>query len=317
MSTTETTRGSALASLRRHWIPALLITVLATLCGIGLAMMRPTSYTGETRLAIGKGEMSALNIPGYPTASKEMAANYSRWVTDQGVSGIKPPAGTSALSASPIPESSIIRIEAKADDPDTAVKASQIAADALQNEVNKARTENDPATVLKEIVAKSPALAKAQAGAAGTLAKYNRDLGNNASAAVIAADLEEFARTDTVRAQLQAEQDARLDKYRRLVSQDSTEADLRTIGQGAQLVGNDRNSSLQRGALIGFAGGGLLSLLLTSWLDRRRGRRAEAAAACSSPAAERPAAPTATPGAQPEGRSPEYAVAHADRSHGA
>lgn len=266
--------GSALTSLRRHWVPALLITILATLTGAGLAMTRPTIYTGETRLAIGKGEMSALNIPGYPTAAKEMASNYSRWVTDQGVSGIKPPDGVTSLAASPIPESSIIRIEAMAGDPTVAVKASQVAADALVAEVNKARAENDPAETMKEIVAHAPALSRAQAGAAGNLGKYNRDLSNNAAPEVIATDLDEFAKTDTVRAQLQAEQDARLDRYRRLISQSSTEADLRPIGQGAQLVGNDRNSTLQRGALLGCGTGALLALVVAAGLNRRSRRDA-------------------------------------------
>lgn len=273
MSTTDTDQGSALTALRHHWFAALLITLLVTILGIGAATTRPVVYTGETRLAIGKGAMSALNIPGYPTAAKEMASNYSRWVTDQGTSGIKPPPGTISLSASPIPESSILRIEAKATDPEVATAASQAAADALMAEVNKVRAENNPAEVMKDIVAHAPDLSKAQAGAAGNLGKYNRDLANKASAEVIAADLEEFAKTDTVRAQLQAEQDARLDKYRRLVSQNSTEADLRSTGQGAQIVGNDRSSTLQRGAMLGFGAGALLALLIASGLDRRRRRR--------------------------------------------
>lgn len=288
MPTTDSAPASPLGSLRRHWLSALLTVVLAAILGIGAALTRPTTYTGEARLAIGKGAMSALNIPGYPTAAKEMAANYSRWVTDQGVSGIKPPEGTSSLAASPIPESSIIRIEAKATKPDVAVTASQLAADSLVKEVNKARSENDPAEVMKDIVAHAPDLSKAQAGAAGNLGKYNRDLANSASAAVIAADLEEYAKTDTVRAQLQAEQDARLDKYRRLVSQNSTEADLRPIGQGAQIVGNDRSGTLQRGAMLGLGAGALFALLITSWLDRRR---PEPAGAHRAPAGTAPPAP--------------------------
>ncbi|WP_116112813.1 hypothetical protein [Austwickia chelonae] len=274
MSTLTADHGSsALTSLRRHWIPAILLTFLTTLIGGGTALVRPTTYTGETRLAIGHGEMSALNIPGYPTAAKEMASNYSRWVTDQGVAGLKTPPEVSSLSASPIPESSIIRIEAKGRDADAAVRASQQAADALTAEVNKSRAENDPAEVMKEIVAKAPALSKAQAGAAGSLAKYNRDLGAERPAAVIQADLEVFAQVDTVRAQLQAEQDARLDKYRRLVSQRSTSADLRPIGQGARLVGNDRSSRLQRGALLGAGVGMVLALGVAVLLDRRSHRQ--------------------------------------------
>lgn len=285
MPTTDNGSGSALAALRRHWLVAALAVLLLTLAGVAVGLTRPITYTGETRLAVGKGEMSALNIPGYPTAAKEMASNYSRWVTDQGVSGIKPPAGTISLSASPIPESSVIRIEATSTDPDTAVKASQTAADALVAEVAKARAENDPAEIMKDIVAHAPDLSKAQAGAGGNLAQYNRDLGNKASADVLAADLEAYAKADTARAQLQAEQDARLDRYRRVVSQSSTEADLVPIGQGAQIVSNDRNSTVQRTAMLGFGAGVLLALLVAALLDRRRRastRAAEAAQAAGA-----------------------------------
>ncbi|MBW3084574.1 hypothetical protein KEM60_00762 [Austwickia sp. TVS 96-490-7B] len=271
-TTTAAQRSTALQSLRHHGVLAVLVTVLSTVVGTGVAVTRPDVYTGETRLAIGKGEMSALNIPGYPSAAKEMASNYSRWVTDQGVSGLRPPAGVSSLVASPIPDSSIIRIEAKADSAETAVKASQQAADALVAEVAKGRRENDPKEILKEIVAHAPELSKVNAGAAGTLAKYNRDLGEGKSDQVIAADLEAYAKVDTERARLQVEQDARLERYRRLVSTSSTEADLRTIGQGARLVGDNRASRLQRGALIGVAGGMVISLCLAVYLDRRRRR---------------------------------------------
>ncbi len=273
MTSTDDHRISALTALRRHWMVAALIVLIATLVGAGVALLRPTTYTAETRLAIGRGEMSSLNIPGYPTAAKDMASNYARWVTDQGVAGLRTPEGVTSLAASPIPDSSVLRIEAKSADPDQAVKASQMAADALMAEVAKARKENDPESVLKDITDHEPELSRLNAGAGGTLAKYQRDLVAEKPADVIAADLEEYAKVEAARARLQVQQDARKDRYRRLVSTASQEADLRSTGQEARVSANDRNSRIQRGAMLGFGAGALVALVLATVLERQRSAR--------------------------------------------
>lgn len=287
---------SALTALRRRWLVATLMTLIGAGLGIGYASTRPTTYTGETRLGIGHGEMSALNIPGYPTASRDLASNYARWVTDQGVAGVAAPDGVYSLIASPLPDSSVIRVEAKAGSADLAVKGSEVAAQALVNEVNKVKAENDPAKILAEITANAQALSRAQGATNGALGKYNRELASTvATPDTIAAALDEYVKNDSTRAKLQVEQDGRLDRYRRLVSTRSTEAELLQVS-APRLSGDDRSSRLQRYGLLGIGAGGLLALLAATGLERRaatsgRGRRSARSkeSSVSGPADQSPA----------------------------
>lgn len=261
---------SAMEALRRHRVAAVLVTILFTLLGVGVAVARPVTYTGEMRLAVGQGEMSALNIPGYPSATRDMASNYSRWVTDQGVAGMTLPDGVLTLAASPMPGSSVIRIEATSHDADQARAAAQDAAEALTSEVARARAENDPAAILREIVAHAPELSRANAGTSGTLNRYNRNLANNAPEAVVAQDLEEYAATDTNRSMLQVQQDARMERYRRIVSTRSTEAQLFRVTPEGEVTGNDRMRNVQRLGMIGFGVGLLVSVVGAAAVERRR-----------------------------------------------
>ncbi len=266
---------SAWEALGRHRRSAAATTLVGALLGALVALMQPTTYTGEYRLAVGQGEMSALNIPGYPTATKDLASNYSRWVTDHGVAGMRLPEGVTSLTASPLPDSSVVRIEATAEDPDTATAGAKSAADALSAEVNRARSENDPAVLLAEIESHAPEVSRAQAGAAGTLARYNRDVVNNAPAEVIAADLEAHVQTDSLKARLEVQQDARKERYRRLVSTRTTEAQLFPVWDAPYLSGSDNVQRIQRAGLIGGGLGLVLAATgAAAWERRRRGNRA-------------------------------------------
>ncbi len=261
---------SALEALSRHRRAATAVTLLGALLGVLIALTQPTTYTAEYRLAVGQGEMSALNIPGYPTATKDLASNYSRWVTDHGVAGMSLPDGVSSLTASPLPDSSVVRIEAAAKEPEAATAGAKAAADALTAEVNRARAENDPAVLLAEIESHAPQLSRAQAGAAGTLAKYNRDVVNNAPPEVIAADLEAHAQTDAHKAALEVQQDARKERYRRLISTRTTEAQLFPVWDTAYLSGSDRVQRTQRWGLIGAGLGLVIAVAGSGAVERRR-----------------------------------------------
>ena len=112
MSPTEVpSGGSALRSLRRYWIAAVLLTLLTSAAGVSIALNRPPTYTAEARLAVGPDSNSAYSIAGFPTAARDLAANYARWVQNNATSGTWAPEGVSSVTASPIPESGVIRIE--------------------------------------------------------------------------------------------------------------------------------------------------------------------------------------------------------------
>ena len=104
-----------MVALRRHkWLTALLV-LIGIAGGIGLAMVRPTIYTAETRLAVAGGNLTAEAVPGFALASQQMAANYARYVDnaeEQGALesklGVRPQTVTEVV-ASPIPNSNVLQ----------------------------------------------------------------------------------------------------------------------------------------------------------------------------------------------------------------
>lgn len=268
--TQRPTSALTLAGVRRNWPVVVALLVLGALVGIGSTLVRPATYTGEVRLAVGNGEMSSLNIPGFPTASAQMASNYARWVTRQQVAGVNLPEGTLSLAASPLPESNVLRVEATSHDPDVAVRAAAAAAEGLAAEVNKVATGNDPEVLLGQIRAANAdvALKKVAADVAENTLRdgINQGLSDGALTGLRST----FTAASDASLEASTRQAAMIDRYRRLVSQSSTEATLVTLGEGATLTGNDRVSSAQRAGLVGLAAGALAAM---AWVWVREARR--------------------------------------------
>jgi Capsular polysaccharide biosynthesis protein len=95
-------------------IPTLLLVGAA----IALGTTRAPNYTAETRLTVGRLDVSSQAVPGVVAANQSLAATYSRLVTAEGVVdpvavrlGLSSGSVARALRASPIPESPIIRLE--------------------------------------------------------------------------------------------------------------------------------------------------------------------------------------------------------------
>lgn len=241
--------------------------------GLGVAALTPATYTAEARLAVGSGEMSNLNIPGYPTASADMAENYSRWVTITGAGGkVIADDGSVKLSASPLPASNVIRLEAKSSDSELALSTADEAADALQTAVNEVRDENDPEKILAEIEENAPVLAATKEERNVIAASYRNAYAQTVDGTLTEADiqvwLDRLTEVESEYQRLEAEQTARTARYQRLVAQRSTEADL-TVVQSAEITNNDRVSMLQRLGLVGLAGGAFIGFIAAHVRYRR------------------------------------------------
>ena len=267
---------SPLQPVLRHIKLALGITLAGAVLGLGVAAVTPVMYTAETRLAVGTGELSNLNIPGYPTASAEMASDYARWVTETGAGGEVVADDDVTLQASPIPDSNVIRVEARSADSDAAISTADEAATALRDAVNEVREEDDPERIIGEIQAHAPAEVIAENRQAklaniyrGILADYQA---GTVSQETLEASRDQYTGAYTEWLTLDTEQTARIARYQRLRAQETTEADL-TIVQPAEVTADDRASTLQRFGLVGLVLGGVSALIATHVLDRRRARR--------------------------------------------
>ncbi len=139
---------SPLAALARRWYVGVPLAVLGLLAGIQYAAAGGVTYTAEARLVVGSDELAAYEVPGYAAASEQLAANYSRYLgvreaqgqlrfTLQGFEGI------TAVRASPIPDSSVIRVEVAGQSQRAALGAADAVADYLRDLVNRGASDRD------------------------------------------------------------------------------------------------------------------------------------------------------------------------------
>lgn len=260
---------SPLGSMRGHWVSSLLLAVLGLAVGIGTALVLPVTYSAEARLAVAPDRNSAYTIAGFPLAATELAANYARWVQNHAADGSWKPEGVDDVVASPIPESAIVRIETVSGDEAAAVRGANEVAQRLETVVQQAQGRNNPDNAYSAFQERSAEVARAETAVDAAEAAYQRALAGNGSVATTRAALES-ARAEY--SQLKLAQDADADLYRRLYSDPQGITQLQRIGEASSL-GDDRDSLVQRGAVVGLFGGLALALLVSVMADRRRGRR--------------------------------------------
>lgn len=265
---------SPLVSLSRHKRPAALLTLLLAVLAVLVGVVRDPTYTAEARLAVGAGELSTIAIPGFPTASEDLASSYSRWVTTVGVGEMTLPEGTMSMAASPIPESNVIRIEATSKNESTATEAADAAAAQLIEEVQQVKTDNDPQQILADVNDGTAEIIRLTEDVRLANQEYLTSRGGQQDGAVdqrlVDGRFDAYVAAEIELNAAELEFNALQDRYRRIVSDRNTEADLRTIGQGAMVSGDDEASYIQRMALLGVGAGAMLSLAGATLYERRR-----------------------------------------------
>jgi capsular polysaccharide biosynthesis protein len=280
-------------AIRRHaWVGASILLGIAA--GAGLGLLWPTTYRAETRLAVGGSSLTATAVPGFALASEELAASYARYVNNaQEQSALETQLGIregtiEKISASPIPESNVVRIEVVAHDAAAATRAAATVADSLVRQVNDASdVQDDAAETLREYtdISKSVAAAEQAASAAEAAVDSAQDQAAadldvlRATAAEAVAQLEIF----------KVQQQALGQKYRAQVEATGETAVDLTVVQDAVSKGSDRLPNLERFGLAGAVVGALLALAISVALERRRLTRAEGRHADMSGADDRTA----------------------------
>jgi uncharacterized protein involved in exopolysaccharide biosynthesis len=132
-------RITPLTAVRRHWFIVAVVTLLFTGAGVAAAWLRPPLYTAEARLVVGRIDVSAPGALGsFTAATQALASQYSRTIDAQGITrrvaqraGTTPQAVAAKVSATPIPQSPVIKVFGTGTSSGEAVRLANDASDAL------------------------------------------------------------------------------------------------------------------------------------------------------------------------------------------
>lgn len=225
-----------------------LVLVVAGAAGGAYAGLRylGTSVTAESRLVVGDQSVRAQSVPGYALATQQLASTYSRLIGSA--------AADDSITASPIPDSAIIRVRATAPDDAAAIAAANEAAVNLIETANKARgQEEDDALAQAYLRAQTElqtAQTRATAAATGPAAAAGEAAGQAALAQVRVDAAAESVR-DNLRASL------------------SNSAGVTVVSEAVVT-----DTAAPRATLLGaFAGGAGVALLLAAGVVLARARR--------------------------------------------
>lgn len=221
------------------------ILVMSAAAGGAVAGVRllGTSVTAEARLVVGDQSVRAQSVPGYALATQQLAATYSRLIGSSDTTD--PVGGQGAISASPIPDSAIIRVQARAESDAVAIQAADAAAQQLIATANRARNQEEDAASTTAYLRERAALRAAQARVAAATA-------SPAAARGAAADQVELAQV-----RVNAAAESLRDDLRASLSNSAGV----TVVQKAAVT----TTAAPRAALLGgFAGGVGMALLIAS-----------------------------------------------------
>lgn len=274
--------GPLISSLR-HPVLAVFPVVALLALGVGAALGTPAVHTAEAQVLVGRVDVESTAVPGFVSANENLAGLYAR-IADTSVIaapvgeelGLSSGAVLSQVTASPIPETSIVRIEASSENSlDAVVLAAEVAQELITYvEGNSVRPAGVEAS-LEAFETASAELLDAQDDLAAAQAALDQATGPSAAA----------LSQDVVRAQAvvntrQLRVDALAAAFRDTERGSGYRNSLQLIGE-PQYVGSDTRSQLMLavafGVLVGLLLGTALATVRENWpvlTDlRRRARR--------------------------------------------
>ncbi|MDQ1485293.1 MAG: hypothetical protein QOJ62_986 [Actinomycetota bacterium] len=275
--------SSPLRSAARFWPVTAILIALGLAAGFAAASRHAATYTAEARVAVGGQDLSSQAIPGFAQASQALAADFARYVSlpQQGPAIEKGlPGGISqvlSLSASPVPSSNIISIEATSHRPDVAVAAVRLAMNALMTAVNNPAKATLPARLLTQYQAMAAQVAQASVtldAAKQHLAVLTAD--KTSTDADIAAARAAVVAAGSAYDGLKIQQSALGNRYQAAATSTAPSSDLSIIQQASVIFDNKR-SSKDKFALAGAGAGALLALVIAALLARMRPKRSSRA----------------------------------------
>ncbi|NIZ91112.1 hypothetical protein [Kineococcus rubinsiae] len=275
----STAPTSPLRALAMRWPLAVVLGLLGLVAGAGASWeVLPVHYVGEARVAVGSQSLDARAVAGYSIASQQLASDLARYVNDQQAqNALAPVLGTAASSlstvaASPIPESSVIRIEVTGTDPAAARQAAGAVATSLSDQVNSLTSTGpqellDKYTQLSTQAAQQQVLVQAAQSALGAATSDRR-----ATPEQVTAAQQGLVQAQSAYDVLQVQQSAASKQYQDAVTSTPSASGL-TVIQPGLVSSDDRRASASRYGIAGLGLGLVLALVIATGLERRRARR--------------------------------------------
>ena len=266
---------SPLVALRRRWWLGAVLAILGAVEGVALAGTRPTEITAEVRVVVGSEELSAYQVPGYAAASVQLADNYSRYIGVQVEAGrlksiLPDVSGVHEVSASPIPDSAVIRLEATAESAATARRAADDVGTFLVKTVNDAASSDATSTqVLNQFSTASRRASQTAAAKLVASSQLERLVTTGAPPPVVAAARRTYAQAAGADATAQLKATTLASKYTQAAGPLSGSSTLRIITP-AVVTNDDRRSMQQQYGFAGVLVGLFTAMLLSMGLDRSR-----------------------------------------------
>lgn len=260
-------------SARNHWQLITVFCLLGVVLGAAFAFVKSPTYNAEQRLIVGKtAQLSNLaSVPGLDAAGQSLASAYSRLVeTDEVQAATAKKMGgalNGSISASPIPDSPVLRLDATATSAERAVALAKAGSVALVDAVNKLNEQQNQSAkkILDQFNAANQIVIDTQAQLnqlQPTLAAQTTAAGTAQVQAQINAAQ---AKHDTAKVQADALNAA----YSGVYQPSAINSQIIQSAGPPKATGSNRRSTLEAGVLIGLVAGGLLGLGLAVWIDLR------------------------------------------------
>ncbi len=258
--------------MRRHPLLVLLPVVLLAAAGIAVGLRTNPTYTATAQDVVQPLAPTVAQLPGAIQAAQDLASNESRLIDAAGVTGpLARQLGSSVgsierrVSATPVPNSTVVKIDGESSTAQGAVSLTNAAARAFARYVNasSSQSEAEAETLLRQFRAASAEYVR-------TLSTKQRVLAAGKAAPAGAV----IATTSAANA-AQLRQQALSAQYQSLVQSQASAPRVTTF-----VVARTARSSRQAALQISGFGGGLAGLVIGAafalLLANRRSRRVEA-----------------------------------------
>ena len=220
------------------------------------------------------------SIPGLDAAGQSLADSYSRLATTDEVlqQTAKGLGGRidGTLSASPIPQSPIVRVEGTAATNQGALAIARAGAKALVAAVDKLNAEQSKSAdeLLKQHNAADLELVAARVTLQGLQAQYTQQQNSGTGAAALAALQQQVNAAQAAVDGFQVKVNALSAAYSEVFNPSVLNTQVLQVVGNPKATGSDRKSTLQLGLIAGLVAGCLLGLGLAALIDWRARRTA-------------------------------------------